>query len=455
MPDARVPPGPPGLPILGNALSYLRDPLGFLTRCAREYGDVVRLRAPRQTFYMVSHPDSIEQVLRHNHRDYIKWKLLRDTSKMFGQGLLTSEGDFWKQQRKLANPAFRQEQVQTYAGVMVEHTLRMLETWKPGETRVVTDDMLHLALAIITRTLFDVDLTREAKHLEGVLGSVLDYFGSPINSLLLPSWFPTLSNLRYHRAVRILDEMITRQMAERRSKPAVGNDLLSRLLAARDEEGKGMTDTALRDEVITLGFAGHKTTAAALTYAYWLLARHPEVDAQLGAEVREVLGDREATAEDVPQLRFTQAIVKEALRLYPPSWGIGREAIRDTEVGGYTVPKGTQVMTVQYVVHRDPRWFDDPETFHPERWLGDLGERLPRCAYFPFGDGPRICIGDHFAMLETVLILATVAKRYRLTLVPGQTIRLVPSMTLWPKPGIRLAIEERPRHAGSPTGPGA
>jgi cytochrome P450 len=204
-----------------------------------------------------------------------------------------------------------------------------------------------------------------------------------------------------------------------------------------------MSDRQLRDELVTLGFAGHKTTAAALTYCFYLLAQSPDAESQLRSELAAVLGDRPPTAEDFPRLSFTQCVVKEALRLYPPSWGIGREALNDVEVGGYRIPKGNQVLLPQWIVHRDGRWFTEPACFRPQRWQGDLEERLPRCAYFPFGDGPRICIGVHFAMLEIVLVLATIAQRFRLALVPGQKFRLVPSITLWPKPGIRMVIGAR------------
>jgi cytochrome P450 len=421
----------------------MRDPLGFLTRCSREHGDVVRLRAPGSTFYMLSSPEHIEHVLRSGHRDFIKWKLLRATSRVFGAGMLTSEGDFWRQQRKLANPAFTVKAVQGYADDMVAYASGLMQPWTPGRTIVVSDEMMRLTLAIIARTLFDVDVEREARSMGPILGSVLDYYGDPLNSLVLPAWLPTPANRRLRRAVRALDDMIARLVEQRRGRAGEGRELLSRLLAARDEDGGQMTDRQLRDELVTLGFAGHKTTAAALTYCFYLLARSPEVEAQLLHELRTVLGDRPATAADVPNLPFTQCVVKETLRLYPPSWGIGREAIRDVEVGGYHTPKGTQVLLMQWIVHRDPRWFENPEAFEPGRWQDDLESRLPRCAYFPFGDGPRICIGTHFALMEIVLVLATIARRWRLSLAPGQKFTLVPSITLWPRPGIRMVLGAR------------
>lgn len=446
MSQARIPPGPRGLPWLGNVLQYGRDPLHFLTRCAREYGDVVRLRAPGQTFYQLNHPEAIEQVLRSDHENFHKWRPLRGTVRLFGNGLLTNEGESWKQQRKLCNPSLQSRQVQTYAPAMMSHTERMLAGWQQGQVHVINEDMNRLALAILTDTLFGVDIDRETGDHESVLGSVLGFFGDPLNSLILPAWLPTPANLRYRRGVRVLDAWIARLNAQRRAELAEGrpgHDLLSRLLEARDENGAGMSEGQRRDELVTLAFAGHKTTAATLTYAFWLLAQHPEVEKRLAAEAREVLGDRCPTAADAPKLEYAEAVIKETLRLYPPSWGIGREALSDCEIAGYDMPRGTQVLLVQWVVHRDGRWFDDPDQFRPERWENDLEKHLPRCAYFPFGDGPRVCIGGHFAMLETVLILAAIVRRFRLTLVPGQKIRLVPSVTLWPEPGIKMIVESR------------
>jgi cytochrome P450 len=445
MTEARVPPGPRGLPLIGSLLPYARDPLGFLTRCAREYGDVVRLRGPGLTFYVLTHPDHIEQVLRSRHRDFIKWKLLRDTAALFGSGLLTSEGDLWRRQRRLATPAFQAKQVETYAPVIVESTLRLLQSWQPGRARVINEDMRRVTLAVLARTLFGVDAGAEEQAAGEALETVLDYYGSPLNSLLLPSWLPTPANLRLRRAVRFLDGMIARLIEERRARPTDGQELLSRLLNSRDEEGNRMDDRQLRDELVTLAFAGHKTTAATLTYCFYLLAQAPEAEARLVEELRAVLGDRLPTADDVSRLPFTECVVKEALRLYPPSWGIGREAIADGEIGGFHLPRGTQVVLPQWVVQRDPRWFDQPDAFLPSRWEGDLEARLPRCAYFPFGDGPRVCIGGRFAMLEAVLILAIIARRYRLELVPRQKFRLVPSVTLWPRPGIKMVVRERGR----------
>ena len=272
---------------------------------------------------------------------------------------------------------------------------------------------------------------------------------------LLPWWqrLPTPGNRRFRRAKAEIDAVMYDTIARRRAGEKAGDDLLSRLLAARDEDGSRMSDRQLRDELVTLFLAGHETTALALSYSFYLLAQHPDAEARLAAELDEVLQGKPPTAADVPRLRSTEWVIKESMRLYPPATSIGREAVCDTEIGGYFVPKGAQVSPVQWVVHRDARWFDDPEAFKPERWDNDLARRLPRCAYFPFGDGPRVCIGNQFAIMEAVLVLATVAQRYRLALAPGFQLELLPSVTLRPKHGVSMVIQERPTQPTAPAVP--
>ena len=274
------------------------------------------------------------------------------------------------------------------------------------------------------------------------------YFLDPMRWFRIREYLPTPSTLRHRRAIRGLDRIVYRIIRQRRASGLDPGDLLTRLLAAQDEGGGGMTDRQLRDEMVTIFLAGHETTALALTYAFYLLAQHPEVEARLVAELEEVLGDRPPTPDDVPRLRYTDWVIREAMRLYPPAWGIAREATSDCEVGGFQAPRGTQFFLVQWLVHRDPRWYDEPEAFRPGRRADDLERRLPRCAYFPFGDGPRICIGQHFAMMEAVLILAAVARCYRLSLVPGHRLELVPSITLRPGSGVRVVAHDRRESCG-------
>jgi cytochrome P450 len=364
---------------------------------------------------------------------------------LVGEGLLTSEGAFWRRQRKLAQPAFQRKEIERYAAVMVEHIERMLDSWHDGQVKDPHEDFMHLTLSIVAKTLFDAELGGDAILVGESLEVVMNFFMSPMRWFGIRERLPLPSTRRYHRAIKRIDDIVYGIIRQRRESGQDPGDLLSRLLAAQDEQGTQMTDRQLRDECVTLILAGHETTALVLFYTFYLLAQSPEAESRLARELQEVLGDRPATAADVSSLRYTEWVVREAMRLYPPAWGIAREALADCEIGGYDVPKGTQIFMIQYLVHRDARWFDDPETFRPERWDNDLIKRLPRCAYFPFGDGPRICIGNHFAMMEAVLILATIAHKYRMTIEASQTLELMPSVTLRPRHGLRMRIEAKER----------
>jgi cytochrome P450 len=443
MARGKIPPGPKGHFLIGHMLLILRDPLDFPTRCARDYGDVVRLRFGRMVTYLLSHPEHIELVLRGNHRNFRKDKGTRLLSGALGQGLLTSEGDTWRRQRQLAQPAFQLDQVQKYGEVMVAYAQRLLQDWRAGEIRDVHADMMRLTLDVVARALFGTSVAGKAETVGRVLDVVMTYYAGLMAWFPWLRWVPTPGNRRFRQAIHDLDAVIYETIAQRRAGGPVGEDLLCRLLTIRDEAGQGMTDRQLRDEVVTLFLAGHETTALALSYCFYLLATHPAAEARLTAELDEVLRGRPPTSADVSRLRYTEWVVKESMRLYPPAPGIGREALSDCEIGGYYVPRGTQIGLMQWVVHRDPRWFDDPEAFKPERWDNDLAKRLPRGAYFPFGDGPRICIGNHFAMMETVLVLATILQRYRLELAPGYKLELFPSITLRPKHGVQMVVRER------------
>jgi cytochrome P450 len=430
--------------LLGNTFKYIRDQIGFLTWAVREYGDVVRLRLGNLTTYVLVNPEHIEQVLRTHADNFMKDKLTRWLVPLVGEGLLTSDGDFWRRQRRLAQPAFQRHQIDQYATVMVDHTEWMLSTWSSGQVRDPHVEMMRLTLGIVAKTLFDVELSGEAQLVGESLEIVMNYFMSPMRWFGIRERLPLPSTRRYVRAIRQIDDLIYGIIRQRRESRRDPGDLLARLLAARDADtGESMSDQQLRDECVTLFLAGHETTALVLTYAFYLLSQAPEADRLLAAELREVLGERPPTAADVPSLRYAEWIIREAMRLYPPAWGIAREALADCEIGGYHVPKGTQLFMIQWLVHRDSRWFDDPETFRPRRWDNDLIKRLPRCTYFPFGDGPRVCIGNHFAMMEAVLCLATIAQKYRLNLEPGQVLELVPSVTLRPRHSLRMRLESR------------
>ncbi|WP_207955857.1 cytochrome P450 [Rubrobacter marinus] len=442
-----LPPGPRGSFLTGNLPEYVPDQLGFLERCAREYGDVTRLRFLNVPLYLLSHPDHVEYVLVRNNRNFIKDRAERSGLRFLGQGLLTSEGDYWRRQRRLAQPAFHRQRISAYGRTMVESAEGLLDaSWRDGATRGIQEDMSRLTLEIVSATLFGASMTEE---LEEEVGEALEVVMGRFTGGVLfkvPERIPTPANLRFRRAVRRLEEIIYGIIRERRRSPGGdGGDLLSMLLAARDEAtGEGMTDRQLRDEVLTVFLAGHETTALNLSWTWHLLAGHPEVEEKLHEELREVLAGRAPETSDLPSLRYADAVIKESTRLYPPVWGFGREALADCEIGGYRVPKGTQVVVSQWVMHRDERYFGEPETFRPERWLDGSTDGLPKYAYFPFGGGPRLCIGSGFAKMEAVLLLATVARRFRLRHASGQeSVRPLPSLTLRPDNGLRMVLEER------------
>jgi cytochrome P450 len=456
----KLPPGPPESFLLGHTLPYLRDEIGYLTKAMHEYGDLVRLRLGNLTTFIVVNPAHIDYVLKTHPENFEKDELTRWLIPLVGQGLLTSEGEFWRRQRRLIRPAFQHEEIQRYATVMVEHTERMIAAWHDGQVRDVHEDMMALTLGIVAKTLFGADLEGEARVVGKSMEIVMNYFMSPMRWFGLRELLPIPSTLRYRRAIKQIDDIIYGFIRRRRESGHNPGDLLSHLLAARDDHGtEGMTDRQLRDESVTLLLAGHETTALALTYAFYLLAQSPEADFRLAAELDHVLGGRSPSAADVPNLKYTEWVIRETMRLYPPAWGIGRQAVTDCEIGGYSCPKGTQLFLVIWLVHHDGRWYPEPESFRPERWDNDLVKRLPRCAYFPFGDGARICIGNHFAMMEAVLLLATIAQKYRLRLEPGQKLELVPAITMRPRHGVRMDLEARhrqePATAGSPLASGA
>lgn len=443
-PRLPLPPEPPGHPLLGHTLPFLRDPLRFCEQAADRYGDVVRLRLGTLSDYLLRHPDHIDYVLRTHPENYWKDRITKLLHPVVGNGLLTSEGDFWRRQRKLVQPGFSRDRIDDYARTMVESTQRTLAGWEPGRPITVQDETSRLTLAIVSRCLFESDVEDAAETVGDALEVIMNRFLIPTKWIPLSDYLPFPSTFRYWSAIRRLDDVIYGMIRRRRVSDARG-DLLGRLIAEQDDDGRGMTDRQLRDEVVTLFLAGHETTALALTYTLHLLARHPEVEARVLDELDGVLGPGEGslTAADVPRLAYLEAVVRESMRLYPPAWSIGREALEDDEVGGFHAPRRTQFTIAIWLVHRDPRWFDDPSAFRPERWENDLIRRLPRCAYMPFGGGPRICIGNHFAMMEMVLVLGTILAKYRLERVDEEPIAVVPTITMRPRDPVRMVPRDR------------
>jgi cytochrome P450 len=426
------------------SLGPLNDtPLEYFTKLAREYGDVAGIRILNFKTIFINHPDTIEEALVTNARKYTKGRVLRANRHVFGEGLLTSEGEFWLRQRRLVQPAFHRARIASYAAAMVEYTQRMLEGWRDGEERDAHQEMMRLTLQIVGKTLFDADVERDAQEVGKSLELLLEIGANFRRTIFVPHWLPTPTNLRVKREVAQIEKILYRIIADRRASDRDAGDLLSMLLSARDEDGSRMTDRQLRDETITLFLAGHETTASTLSWTWWLLAQNPAAEAKLHSELDAVLGGRGPALDDLPKLCYTGHVVTESLRLYPPAWGLARLAVEDHRIAGYPVTKGMGVAMAQWVVHRDPRWYDAPEEFRPERWEGDLLKRLPKFAYFPFGGGPRQCIGNAFALMEASLILATIAQKFRLRLVTDHMVEPLASITLRPRHGVRVTLDRR------------
>jgi cytochrome P450 len=446
---ASPPPGPRGLPFLGTSFMASRDPMGKLMRWARDYGDVVRYRFLKFDIYVLFHPQQVEQVLLGKTGNFLKGMTSRANPELFGNGLLTSDGEFWRRQRRLSNPAFHRESIVRYSEVTVEEAAHMLQTWKSGETRDVHKDMMNVTLRIVLRSLFGSQLGEGTRIIEPSLEAIMAS-SSGFHSLMVYFGVPTRRRARYFQALRDLDKVVYGLIAGGREKLARGEDggngakdLLTLLLMARDDDGNSMTDRQLRDEVITLLLAGHETTALTLSWAWYLLAQNSEVEERLHQELEKVLAGRPPNAGDLPKLVYTDRVIREVLRLYPPAWRIFRATTEPLPVGDYVLPAGSNIVLSQWVTQRDPRWFTNPERFDPDRWREERAAKVPRFAYFPFGGGPRVCIGAGFAMMEATLLLAAIAQRFRMHLSPGQRVEAMGSITLRPKNGIRVELQER------------
>ncbi|HZN07684.1 MAG TPA: cytochrome P450, partial [Pyrinomonadaceae bacterium] len=367
------PPGPKGQLIMGVMREFNRDTLGFIERC-RDYGDVVRTRFLWVNAFFLYNPADIETMLTTNARSYRKAQSLRSPffHRLVGNGLVTSEGEFWRRQRRLAQPAFHRQRISSYGDIMVQYAQRTIANWQDGEQRDLSRDMTRLTLEIVVKTLFNSDVSKDADHVGQILTSLVKPFASQATlKWILDNRLPTPGHRRYFNAVSEIDRIVFRIIAERRASGYDEGDLLSMLLQAQDDDGTRMNDAQLRDEVMTLFLAGHETTALALSWSWYLLASHPEAEKKFHAELDEVLGGRTPTVADMASLKYTEMIAKEAMRLYPPAYAVGREAIEETEIGGFRVPKGTQLFAFQWVTHRDARFFEDPAAFKPERWTSE------------------------------------------------------------------------------------
>lgn len=421
------------------------DMLQFAMDSQSQYGAYNYTRFGWVKFYTVSDPEMMHEILVNQPEKFYKLKLIKYALGPFlGNGLLTNEGDFWKRQRKLAQPAFHAKRIENYAAIMVEYAQRMLDGWQTGETRQLEREMMKLTLNIVAKTLFDADVSKDADRVGELLTRILEASNDRINSgVQLPDWLPFPKTRQMYRDVAELDAIIQRFINERRASGEDRGDLLSMLLLARDDDGRPMDDKQLRDELMTIFLAGHETTAMALTWTWYALMNHPEILERVKAEVDAVLGGRPVTLADLPQLRYSEMVLKESMRFYPPAPSAGREPIEDVQIGGYTLPKGALVTLSIYAMHHNPQVFDNPERFDPERFSPDNEKRIPRYGYLPFGAGPRVCIGNSFAMMEARLILATMAQRAGMALVPGQTIRPVQLVTIRPANGMAVVVTKR------------
>jgi cytochrome P450 len=442
---AAVAPGPK--PSLLRSVVYFpgRDPLGFFSNLAREYGDIVSYTMGGERMFLVSAPQHIKDILVTYNRNFIKGRGLQRSKRILGEGLLTSEGAVHLRQRRLMQPAFHRDRIAGYGKTMVEYADRARSGWSDGATLDIAREMNRLTLNIVGKTLFDADVESQAVQVGDALSGVMDTFWVmmlPFADLLERLPVPKLRRARMARAR--LDAIIYRMIADRRASGRDHGDLLSMLLTAQDEEsGGGMTDLQVRDEAMTIFLAGHETTANALTWTWYLLGRTTAVEARMHEEIDRVLQGRLPTIADIAALPYIERVVTESMRLFPPAWIIGRRALAEYPIGQYVAPAGALFLVSPYIVQRDARHYPDPERFDPDRWTPEFRETLPKFAYFPFGGGPRQCIGESFAWMELILLVATIAQRWRMRLVPGHPVVPQPVVTLRARHGMRMTVQQR------------
>lgn len=434
--------------LLGSAGEMQRDPLGFL-RQARQYGDIVRMRFVFSDAYLIYHPDSVKHILQENNRNYNKdvftYKLFRP---FLGQGLLLNDGVSWLHQRRLMQPAFHRKRIAAYGTIMTDSTRDLLKGWERSVQQVssldIAEEMMRLTLDIVGQTLFGRDLSDETNTIGSAVTTLLHQLGNYMYTPFPPISVPTRRNRRLLAANRSLEQVIYGMIAERRQQNMDTGDLLSMLLLARDEEtGQGMNDKQVRDELMTMLIAGHETTANTLAWTWYLLSQHPEVERRFYSEIDEVLAGNIPTMEHLPALKYTNMILAESLRLYPPAGIFARKAIADDELGGCLIPANSMIIVSPYATHHHPDYWPDPEHFDPERFTPERSAGRSHYAYFPFSSGPRMCIGSSFALMEAQLILATIAQRYQLRLVRGHPVEPQMLVTLRPKYGLRMTLHER------------
>ena len=452
--SAVIPPRLAGYPILGQALSFRKDPPALFMEAQRRHGDVVCFRLGPRQVYLAVHPDHVKRVLQDNVQNYPKSGYSK-LKPLIGNGLLSNQGEPWRRQRRLIQPAFHAEYLRTMAETMAAATQEVIVHWKASIARGqdvfnIESEMTRLTLAIVSRTLFSTDVSEGAGNVAKALRFVLRYGTDRVGRFFAaPHAIPTPKNLRYRRALHTLDEVVYGLISQRRKMVDDKRDLLAMLLQARDAEtGEAMSEKQLRDEVMTLLTAGHETTAKALSWAFYLMDRNPKAADELRRELVWVLRGKAPTYDDLPNLTYTKMFIQESMRIFTPVWGLARRVREDDTIGGFVIPKGSRVIVSPYATHRHPKFWPNPEHFDPNRFTPEQSKGRPHYAYFPFGGGPRKCIGAHFAMMEAQIILSMVAQEFRLSLVPGHPVETEAIFTLRPKNGIAMnlaKLETTPR----------
>ena len=442
---SKLPPGPKSKFPLDHLFSYRRDSIGFLKKIAREYGDIVHFKMGPIRIILLNHPDYIKEVLTVQHRNFVKGRPLEMAKELLGEGLLTSEGEFHKRHSRMIQPAFHRIMIESYVPAVTKCISQMMNRWEDGMKTDMKDEMTHMSIAIAGKSLFNADIAEEAPEISNALDTATGLFGRislPFSEWLLK--LPLPGNLRFYKAKQRLDDTIRRMIEERRQNKMNNGDLLSILLRSQDENGNGgLSEQEIRDEAITLFLTAFDTTSTALTWTWYLLSQNPEAEAALHKELDSVLNGRLPVAEDIPNLKYCRMVFGESMRLYPPSYVIPRQAIGDFAIDKYIVPRGSIVLMSPYLVQRDPRFYADPEKFDPCEWDKHTHGLNSKYEYFPFSRGPRSCIGEPFAWMLGTLAIALVAQSWRLKLVPGHPVELLPLINLRPKYGMKMTLHRR------------
>lgn len=443
--DRNIPSGPKGHFLLGSLPEFKKDLNQFLLDLSRAFPDIARFTLPGSTWFLVSNPDFIKTVLVADHQNYWKDQLLRQHTKpLLGESLFTSNGDTWRKQRKLSAPAFRPKTLGHYSVFMKEFTAQWCDKFQGDEKIDIQEEMSELTANIVVKALFGSELKSASSVFSQAFRDVTDVIYRRFRQAIpLPFFIPTRDNRLYMKAVKELDQVVFKFIDDHRSGMSKEDTLLSALMSASDSDGRGLSDQQLRNEVTTLFLAGHETTSLALTWSLFLLTQHPDVDEKIAEELLEVLGGRAPTIEDVPKLRYVTSVIKEAMRIYPPAYGFSREAIKDTKIGPYDIPKGSIIFISTWALNRNEKYFPNPEKFDPDRWTEELEKTLPKYLYIPFGGGPRVCIGEGFAMTEAILVLAMIAQRYTLKYNGKSEPVPHPAVTLKPMHGMPMIIKKR------------